>query len=282
MGAAFMEFLDLSVRRVADAEDVTGLSVVGMIPKMGAASRDPVSVAIGREAFRSLRTNLHFANGTPPRVIAVSSATPREGKTTVVVNLAASLAEQLHREQVLIIDADLRRPQIHRALGMEKGVGITDVLAGKATLERAIRVSPLNPALHVLSCGTHVANPSEVMSSQSFSNLVEALRNRFGFIVIDTPPLLAATDGAAIAKVVDGTLIVVRADGVDRLAVAHAMQQLRRIGAPLLGVILNGIGTRTGEGRYAYSYYEDYLAEDGDRGGRERPRHVLVGGTRGS
>jgi len=276
LAALLLEFFDFRVRRAADAEEVTGLPLVGMVPRLGAPSQDPVAAAIGKEAFRSLRVNLHYAHGVAPRILSVSSATPKEGKTTVCVNLAASLAEQQGPGSVLVIDADLRRPQLHTIFGMDRAPGLSDVLNGTIDVEAAIRPSPSSPKLHVLTCGSPVTNPSEIIGSRSLGDLIDTLGQQFEFMVIDTPPLLAVTDAAVIAKVVDGTLMVVRADQADRVAVATAMEQLRQIDATLLGVILNGVGTRSGDGRHQYAYYDEYLAET--PGGRGRGRkHTLLG-----
>jgi polysaccharide biosynthesis transport protein len=276
LGALLLEFLDFRVRRAADAEEVTGLPLVGMVPKLGAPSRDPVAAAIGKEAFRSLRVNLHYAHGEAPRILSVTSATPKEGKTTVCVNLAASLAEQQGPGAVLVIDADLRRPQLHTIFGMGRSPGLSDVLNGTVDVGAAIRTCPSHPTLHVLTSGSAVTNPSEIIGSRSLGDLIDTLGQQFEFMVIDTPPLLAVTDAAVIAKVVDGTLMVVRADQADRVAVATAMEQLRQIDATLLGVILNGVGTRSSDGRHQYAYYDEYLADTPGNPGRVR-KHTLLG-----
>src|SRR5690606_3548146 len=140
----------------------------------------------------------------------------------------------------------------------------------------AIRPSPMNPKLHVLTCGSPVTNPSEIIGSPSLGDLIDVLGQQLQVMVIDTPALLAVPDAAVIAKVVDGTLMVVRADQADRVAVATAMEQLRQIDATLLGVILNGVGTRSGDGRHQYAYYDEYLAEAPGRRGRDR-KHTLLG-----
>ncbi len=280
LGAMAMEYLDLRVRKAGEAEAITGLPLIAMIPKLRSSSRDPVSAAIGKEAFRSLRTNLQFAGGQP-RVLALTSATPREGKTTVASNLAGTLAERQGPEEVILIDADLRRPEIHRVFGMERTPGLSDVLTGAVDLDNAIQTSEVHPKLHVLPSGSKVSNPSELVDSEAFVQLVALLRARFGFVVIDTPPLLAVTDGGVVAKVADGALVVVRANQTDRTAVATAMEQLRQIDAPLLGVILNAAGT-SAEGHY--SYYEEYLSEEPEHAkaanGREKRKHRLLGAGR--
>jgi polysaccharide biosynthesis transport protein len=261
-GAFGLEYMDLRVRGSEEAQDITGLPLFGMIPKLKAPARDPVSAAIAREAFRSVRTNLNFAQPTGDRLLAVTSATPREGKTTVAVNIAVSLAEQDGAGSVLLVDADLRRPQVHHSLGLPRTPGLSECLTNGGRLEGTVRESPLHRNLHVMSAGGAVPNPSELIASPRFSQLLEHLRTEFSYIVVDTPPLLAVTDGLVIAKEVDGTLVVVRANGVDRDAVANAVAQMRQVGAPLLGVILNGVETKSRDGRYGYNYYEDYLSQD--------------------
>jgi polysaccharide biosynthesis transport protein len=280
VGAALgIEYLNPRVRGVSDAEAVTGLPLLGVIPRMSPPSRDPVAAAIGKEAFRSLRTNIRFARASEPRILAVTSAAPKQGKTTVAVNLASTLAEQ-GPGRVLIMDGDLRRPLVHRMFSMDRGPGLTELLAGTVEADQAIHPSPIHPNLYVLPSGSQVPNPSAVTDSKAFSDLLEGLREEFDFVVIDTPPLLAVTDGAVIAKTVDGTLVVVRADRADPGAVAHAMDQLRQIDASLLGVILNGVGSSAGDGNYYQTYYQDYLADEAtstDRRRRDGRKRVLLG-----
>ncbi len=282
LGAIGTEYADFRVRGSEDAEVATGLPLFGMIPKLRDPSRNPVNAAIARESFRSVRTHLNFAQADGERLLALTSATPREGKTTVAVNVAASLAEQQGSETVLLIDADLRRPQIHTSFEMSRDPGLTDVLDGTCEFEDAVKPAPLHPNLQVLSAGTPVSNPSEVIASAQFAELLHRLRTDFDFVVIDTPPLLAVTDSVVIAKLVEGTLIVVRADQTDRAAVSRAMEQLRRVDARLLGVILNAVDPKGRDGRYAYSYYyEDADVEGGsatDHRGR-RPKRLLGTGS---
>jgi polysaccharide biosynthesis transport protein len=283
MGVTLLiEYLNPRVRRADEAEEVTGLPLIGVIPRIGSPGRDPVGAAVGKEAFRSLRTNLRFAREQEPKLLAVTSHAPKQGKTTVAVNLATTLAEQ-GSTSVLLIDGDLRRPLIHRTFGLERGPGLCEVLNGTAVLGEAIRPSPVHPKLHVLTAGGPVPNPSAVTDSEAFSDLLDELKERFAFVVVDTPPVLAVTDGAVIAKKVDGTLVVIRADQADPVAVSHAMDQLRQIDASLLGVILNGVGESTSGGNYYHAYYDDYLSDQDSREagaiGIRRSRSLLGTGT---
>jgi polysaccharide biosynthesis transport protein len=279
LGAFGIEYMNVRVRGSEEAEEVTGLPLFGMIPKLRAPGRDPVSAAIAREAFRSVRTNLNFVQPTGDRVIAVTSATPREGKTTVAVNVAMSLAEQEGAGSVLLLDADLRRPQVHSSLQMPRTPGLTECLRNGIGLDQAIQTSPAHPNLYVLCAGSTVTDPSELISGPAFSALLERLRAEFDYIVVDTPPLLAVTDGLVIASLVEGTLVVVRANQTDRDAVGSAMAQLRRVDASLLGVVLNAVETSSRDGRYAYSYYNDYLADEPAGAGRGRNGRRLLQGV---
>lgn len=241
-----------------------------------------MAAAIGKESFSALRTNLRFGAPEEPRVLSVTSATPNEGKTTVAVNLASTLSEQ-GSEPVLLIDADLRRPMIHHVFGFDRKPGLTDVLRGSATPFEAIRESTTDSNLHVLPCGGAVANPAVLLGSERFRTLLEELRSGMGYahIVIDTPPVLAVTDGVVITRIVDGTIVVVRANRTDRAAVQNAMDQLRSVSAKLMGVILNAVDMRSGDGRTYYRYYKEYLTESHDRAGRRSgPGRLVAGGSR--
>jgi polysaccharide biosynthesis transport protein len=249
---------------------------------MPPSKQNAVAAAIGKEAFRALRTNLRFGAEEEPRVLSVTSATPQEGKSTVSVNLATTLAEQ-GSEPVLVIDADLRRPMVHHVFGLPRKPGLTDVLQGTATTLEAIRDSRAHSNLHVLPCGSPVTNAAELLGSPRFSRLLGELRTRYGHIVIDTPPVLAVTDGVVVTRVVDGTIVVVRANQTDRAAVENAMDQLRNVNASLVGVILNAVEISSGDGRNYYRYYKDYHLAPGEDRARQRsgPRRLVTGGRKG-
>jgi polysaccharide biosynthesis transport protein len=280
VGAFAIAYLDTSVHRAADARATTGLPLLGMIPRMPPSKQNAVAAAIGKESFSALRTNLRFGAEEEPRVLSVTSATPGEGKTTVAVNLATTLSEQ-GPAPVLLIDADLRRPMIHHVFGLDRKPGLTDLLRGAATPFEAIRDSTPGSNLHVLPCGNPVANPAVLLGSPRFGLLLEELRGDFGYshIVIDTPPVLAVTDGVVMTRVVDGTIVVVRANQTDRAAIQSAMDQLRGVNAPLMGVILNAVDMRSGDGRSYYRYYKEYLTESQDAAAQRSGPRRLVGGA---
>jgi capsular exopolysaccharide synthesis family protein len=254
IGALLADQVDSRVRRSADVERVTNLDVVGTIPSIRSLSTESASAQISKDAFRNLRTHLRFA-GTDggPRVVVVTSATPRDGKSTVAANLAMTLADQGGR--TLLIDADLRRPQVHTTFGVEQEPGLADILLGHCSAEEASRLFPEVTTLRVLTCGSGVENPAELIGSRVFEECMLELRRLFDYIVIDTPPLMAVTDAALVGAVADGTLVVVRANKTDSEALSAAVNQLRRLHVPLLGVVLNGVPTGRSSG---YSYYPSY------------------------
>lgn len=255
LGAVILERLDSSIKDPTDAERASGYAVLGNIPLIGSGSARSQAVWLGQEAFRSIRTNLRFAFTEEPRVLAVSSPAPAEGKSTVVANLASCYVDQGAR--VLLIDADLRRPQIHKIVGVPQDPGLSDVLLEKCELPEAVKPSSTNAKLHVLTCGSAVKNPAELLGSERFERLIRYLRTVYDAILIDTPPVLAVTDAAVVGTVADGVLVVARANATDKEALEKAVNELRRVKAPVAGVILNGVET-DGAG---HSYYESYYQE---------------------
>jgi capsular exopolysaccharide synthesis family protein len=262
VGAAFgLEYLDATVRYPWDAESVVGLPIIGIVPEMkvrtgprgapNAAAIDPNGPGV--EAFRMVRTTLRFVRADRPQVIAVTSPGPGEGKSMVAVNLALAIRQQTAR--VLLVDADMRRPVVHRLLPMEREPGLSDVLVGEAEPGDAIRtLTPHN--LSVLPAGTTSPNPAELLGSEAFSRLLSYAREHFETVIIDSPPVLSVADATVIAPVVDGTLVVACVNQTHRQALAHAVEQLRLVKGSVLGVLLNR-APPTGAYR-RYSYYDAY------------------------
>jgi capsular exopolysaccharide synthesis family protein len=215
------------------------------------------------EAYRQLRTNLQFVNvDHAPRVIAVTSAVPGEGKSTTALNLAASLAEAGSR--VCLIEADLRRPTIAATLGLVPDVGFTTVVIGKAALQDALQNAGRN--LAVLVCGPVPPNPTELLSSEHARNLIRTLGDQVDYAIIDTAPLLPVADGAEVAALADATIVVHHAGKTTRDQVARSVQALERIGERPVGAVLNMITRRTGRYDYGDSYYYTYNAQPGRDG----------------
>jgi capsular exopolysaccharide synthesis family protein len=270
-----LDQMDPSIRGVADAERAADLQVLATIPNVRLKGADPQTLLIGKEAFRTLRTHLLFAPVEQPRAITVTSPTPRDGKSTVAANLALTLVEQ--GGSVILIDADMRRPQLHTTFGLaDSQKGLSDVLTGGATLDEVVQAAPGQAGLVLLPAGTPVDNPTELIGSETFSRLVTDLRERFDMLVIDTPPLLAVTDAALIGVQADGTLVVVRANKTDLQALEAGVATLRRLRVPLLGVVMNDMHSSS----TSYSYYPsyDYAEDSGDR--QKRPILRVRGGSK--
>jgi capsular exopolysaccharide synthesis family protein len=190
----------------------------------------------------------------------VTSSAPGEGKSTVAANLAVTYAEQGAR--VALVDADLRRPQLHRILPVDRVPGLTEYLTGKAELADVIRRVETVDRLDLIPAGRGVENPPALLDSERFEELVASLRSNYSVVILDTPPLLAVTDAGLVGARVDGAMLVIRANETSADVVERATGQLRRLGASLLGVILNDVPVGGMYASSGYSYYDDYMDEE--------------------
>lgn len=273
VGLAFLrDQLDNTVNNPNTLEAISGVSVVGYIPFDGKIPTTP-AIAFDKgssptaEAFRKLRTNLHFLSvDDPPRLIVVTSSMPAEGKSTTAINIALALAEADHH--VLLVDGDMRRPSLDKYLdGIVGQVGLSTVLSGGASLDEVLQETQV-PRLMVLSAGATPPNPSELLGSMAAKKTFSELRSRFDYVIIDTSPLLAVTDSAILAAQADGALIVARCGKTKREQLAHAIGALNDVGANLLGAVMTMMPTRRGNA-YSYDYY--YVSGDG-RSTKSTPR----------
>jgi receptor protein-tyrosine kinase len=263
VGLAFLRsMLDNTIKDQDDLQVITGASLVGTIP-LSKARRDAPAIAFENdhsgiaESFRKLRTNLQFlAVDNPPRVIVITSSVPNEGKSFTAINIALALAEAEHT--VLLVDGDMRRPSIDKYMDLIGAVGFSTVLSGAASLSEVLQETHF-PRLTVLAAGSTPPNPSELLSSNTAKNLISELRARFDYVIIDTSPLLAVTDGAILAANADGALMVARFGETKREQLAHSVKNLEDVGASLLGVVFTMLPPRAeGSYGYRYNYYGSY------------------------
>ncbi len=282
LGAFLLEYLDQTIKTSADIERALEIPVLGMIPM---EQRPAVTNGNGRrranlplvslmspdnpasEAYRTLRTNVTFVNAEQRhlKLIVVTSPGPGEGKSTTAANLAITLAQQ--GAPTLLVDADLRRPLVHRAFNLVQEPGLTDVLVGKALLREAIRPNVV-PKLDVLPAGALPPNPSELLGSEPMKRMLEQLRGQYETIIFDSPPTLAVTDATVLGAEADAVILVVRAGETEEVAAQRAVAQLRRVEARVAGTVLNGLQKR--RDRY-YNYYAYY------RGDRRSDSGALAG-----
>jgi len=257
--AMLREILDNTVKGPSDFEQF-GVPVLGNVPFDKRTSKTPVAFrgdphSSRSEAYRQIRTNLQFVDvDNPPRIIAVSSAIPGEGKSTTAINLAAALAEAGAR--VCLVEADLRRPSLANVLGLVADVAFTTVVIGKAPVETVLQNAGRN--LAVLTSGPIPPNPSELLLSKHAKQVIFDIAAKVDFTIIDTPPLLPVTDGAELATVADGMILVHRAGKTTRDQALRSMEALDKVGKKPIGVVLNMI-TRQG-GKYDYEYGYSYIA----------------------
>jgi len=196
--------------------------------------------------------------------MVVTSPGPGEGKSTTAANLAITLAQQ--GSPTLLVDADLRRPIVHRAFNLVQEPGLTDVLIGATDLREAIRPNVV-PKLDVLPAGALPPNPSELLGSAAMRRLLEDVRGRYDTVLFDSPPTLAVTDASVLAAGTDAVILVIRAGDTEDGAAQRALEQLRRVQARIAGAVLNG--AEKDRDRY-YNYYAYYRGERMDRGSLRR------------
>ncbi|WP_343045105.1 CpsD/CapB family tyrosine-protein kinase [Paenibacillus lemnae] len=208
-------------------------------------SHSPVS-----EAYRALRTHIEYSVvDNPAQIIMITSAGREEGKSTVAGNLAVVYAQNERR--VLLIDAVLRKPAVHRMFQVSSPAGLSSLLSHQIDLEDAVQETGI-PHLYVMTSGPIPPNPAELLGSEKMKELLEQLRTQFDIILIDTPPLLAVTDAQLLASQSDGVLLVMHAGKVRKEIAVKAKENLQRVNARLLGVVLNKVKRKTSEKYYYY------------------------------
>ncbi|MFD2793544.1 polysaccharide biosynthesis tyrosine autokinase [Promicromonospora vindobonensis] len=269
--AALREIADTRVRSEQDLRRITDSAVIGTVTMDDEARRNPLA---GRtdpyrapsEAFRRLGTNLQYLDlDGGPQALVVTSSVPDEGKTTSAINLAITLADA--NAKVLLIDADLRRPSVAWHLGIEESVGLTTLLIQRATIEDVVQ--PWGSAgLFVIPSGAVPPNPAELVGSKAMARLILQMGERFDYVIIDTPPLLQATDAALIARMTTGVLVVAGTGRLRREQLRQSLANLSAVSARVLGIVLNVAG-RTAEPTTPTRPTQRTLAQQSARTARE-------------
>lgn len=275
----FLDYLDTSIKTKEEVETLLAAPVLGFVPSFRDGEARPADgapvnmdlLALEKprspiaEAFRSVRTSLSFTRlGSGCQQFAVTSALPSEGKTLVSTNVAIALAQTGKR--VLLVDADMRRPRVHKVFRVDATIGLSNLLAGQegASIEAAVKSTQV-PNLSILPSGPIPPNPAELLGSTQMAGLVQRLGERFDCVVYDTPPAVSVTDSAVLARTISGVLLVVRTFTTDRSVVGHARELLDTAGARLIGVILNGVDMpHGGYPYYGYYYYSNSYYGDGE------------------
>ncbi len=283
IGLAFLlEGIDNTVRTPEQAQVISALPSLGMIPMgsraglesssrqrlmVASASRESVELITQSrpqsqmaESYRALRTSLLLTSlGAPPKVILITSALPQEGKSTTSINTAVVLAQKGTR--VLLIDADLRRPSIHKTLGLGPKTGLSNVLTGNATLQQAVTRSAILPTLFILSAGTPPPNPAELLASANMKDMLAQLREQYDHIIIDTPPTLSVTDAVVMSPGADAVVLVIRSGQTTKQALRRSRDILLQVNAHVAGVLLNAVDLSSPD----YYYYYEYQGKYGHR-----------------
>jgi capsular exopolysaccharide synthesis family protein len=256
LAALGTEMFDDRLNSPAEGERALHLPALGRIPLYTSDDLQMLAKMTGRrpelESYKTLRTNLYFCSvDLPVKSLLVTSAAPQEGKTTTAVNLAFVVAAD--NKDVILIDTDLRRPSVHKVLGIPAKPGLTDLLLGTATLDEVMLHIPGVPGLRVITAGTIPPNPSELLNSQKFKMLIDELTHRVDLVICDSAPVLAVADSQIVSNIMDATLLVVANGQTKKAAANQARHLLLRARANLVGIAYNMASTND-PGYYYYEY----------------------------
>lgn len=271
--ALLRNILDVSVKSPEDLENI-GISLIGWVPTF---MREPKagrhthteqelvlaynSDSVPAEAFRTLRTRLQFSKLEPEpiKTILITSSIPREGKTIISSNLAASFALS---SRVLLLDCDFRKPRMHNIFNMKRYPGLCDYLFGTVPIEEAVRQTSF-PNLDIMTCGTIPTNPAELIASKHMQTFLNMMKPKYDYILIDSPPLATVTDAELLSSYVDGTVVVSLASKTRLDLLVNTIDTLNKINDTFIGVILNNFDYQATYGSYYKYYYYYYGSEKG-------------------
>src|SRR5947209_5216770 len=261
--AFFIEYLDTSVKTIDDVERSLQSPVLGVIPQNVGYLIEEGAESPHAEAYRVLRTNLLFSRKDDKlNTVAVVSAGAGEGKSTTVSNLATVFAQSGQR--VLMVDSDLRRPTLHKLMGVANNIGLTNYLLKQNSLEEVIQTSKL-PNLDFMASGKLPSSSLGILSSAQMKDLISELKRRYDFVFFDSPPIMGVSDASILASEVDMTLQVIQYRRYPQPMNIRAKQLIEKVGGNLVGIVLNNINMSQDESYYYYSgYYHDYYSKNED------------------
>lgn len=280
-GCAFafiLETMDNKVKNHDDVKKYLKIKTIGMIPNYNVVNDQKKKINtiskntnikildepnnIASESIRMLRTNLNFMD---LKVINAVSTVPSEGKTEVLTNLALSFA--LLEKRVILVDCDLRKPKVHKNFGLCRGIGVSDIVISKNKLnyKEAIQTytdKKSNISIDVLAAGSKVSNPSELINSKSFSNLIQNLKEEYDLVLIDCPPISSMTDGMLVSYLSDGTIYVIESERTDYQVIKNCLEELKSNKAFILGAVLTKVNIKNQKKLYGYKYDYYYASYD--------------------
>jgi len=272
LGAVFfLDYLDNTIRTPEDVERYLGLTVIGVVPKMQNGEMTPAI----KEAYQSLRTSIIFSSKNRQRKVAlITSTSPREGKSSTVMQVARALARA--GDRVAVLDCDLRRPTQHIHYKLEREPGLTNYLAAPAEdLDWSVYLKTAQPAnLQVMTSGPLPPSPPDLLGTERFKNMLDSMRESYDWVLIDSPPAATLADATLLASQVDMVVLVVRHNSTDRDHVIKTVQQLRSVNPNFAGVVLNNVDIdRAYHKDYYYAGYY-YEANEPRKGKRFKKKNV--------
>lgn len=279
VGCAFTFLLDSMDNKIKNHDDVKKylkIKTIGMIPNYNVITEQKKKLNsinsttnikildepnnIASESIRMLRTNLNFMD---LKVINAVSTVPSEGKTEVLTNLALSFA--LLEKKVILIDCDLRKPKVHKNFGLCRGIGVSDIVLSKNTIDYREAIQTFkknNVSIDILAAGSKVSNPSELINSKSFANLVDKLKQDYDLVLIDCPPISSMTDGMLVSYLSDGTIYVIESERTDYQVIRSCIDELKANKAFILGAVLTKVNIKSQKKLYGYKYDYYYASYD--------------------
>ena len=273
--ALVIEYLDSGFRSLSQVESLTGMPTLALVPKLKDVAGEngrPHQIAVERpnssygEAIRTIRTGLLLSHlEHPPRTVLVCSSVPGEGKSSVALSLACAAARST--QKAIVIDCDLRHSSLHNYLGCPNKIGITDYLAGQASLEDVVEIDP-HSGVHFITAGSRAPNPVDLLGSQEMKKLLTRLASLYDLVVIDSPPILPVSDAMVLVRLVDKTIFLIRWEKTKRETALSGLKLLVEAGANVAGIALTQVDVRkhasydySDSGYYYSSSYKNYYVE---------------------